>query len=85
MSEFAMADVVLPEGRWCAYAQAGITDERGVHVVAYVVENEAGFYETTYSGDLDYCMVIAASINVTLGLDADRVAEIVASSFKASR
>lgn len=69
---------------WCAYAQDEIRDERGDHMVAYVEENEPGYWPTTYTGDLAYCQAVAAEINKTRGITEERAHEIVASSMAAS-
>lgn len=71
-------------GEWCAYAQEGILDESGKHVVAYVEKDEPGYYSTTYVGDLEYVKSVAASINKSKGLSQEQVDAIVASSFAAS-
>lgn len=67
----------------CAHAGPGFTDESGHHVVAYVDRGEPGYYETTYVGDLDYCVATAKAINETLGVTRDEELAIVASSMAA--
>ena len=69
---------------YCAYTQAEIRDSRDpeLHVVIYVEEGEPGYYETTYTGSLDYVEKVAVEINKTLGHTEDRVREIVASSMR---
>lgn len=68
-----------------AYAQEGIVDEAGNHVVVYVTRNVAGYAETTYTGDLEYCKRTADAINETLGYSPEHVMEVVASSLRAGR
>jgi hypothetical protein len=71
--------------RRCAYTQAEIRDaETGLNMVALVDEDEAGYWATTYVGDLEYCEGVAKSINEAFGLTQEDVSAIVASSFAAS-
>lgn len=75
----------MSEKRIAAYAQEGIVDpdDRSLHMVALVTEDEAGYSATTYVGTLDYCKAVADSINERSGLSEDDVLKIVASSFRA--
>lgn len=71
--------------RRCAYAQSEIRDkETGAVMVALIDEDEAGYWPTTYLGDLGYCKGVAKSINDAYGLTTEDVDEIVSSSFRAS-
>jgi hypothetical protein len=75
----------LTTRRWVAYAQDGITDpdNPNLHMVAYVAENSPGYWPTTYTGSLDYCRSVAASINESGGHTERDVYDIIASSFAA--
>lgn len=75
----------LTTRRWVAYAQEGITDpdNPSSHMVAYVTEGSPGYWPTTYTGPLDYCLTVAESINRSRGHTQRDVYDVVASSFAA--
>lgn len=68
-----------------AYAQEGFVSD-GRYFVAFVVDGESGYYESTYRFEtVERARECADRINEQAGIGADRVREIVTSSMAASQ
>lgn len=85
--EDAEVEVLDPPStpRQVAYAQEGFVTKDGAWFVAIVTENEPGYNETTYTGDLDYCRGVAKAINEAKGFTAREVDDVTSSSFRAQQ